>query len=134
MVFCVTMSAENMDIQMTNGFMDIRGTYSTSAYDGKYSLLDENGFPKRACAVGIQLNTLPDGYRYEWQVISGYGDETLQVQPGGDFAYMGQNGNTNLFIFKISIIDESTGIIVTSRTIRFVFIPGFVKPQVPPIG
>lgn len=132
-VSCVAMAAENMDVQMTNDLY-VCGTYGTSAYGGTFLLQDRNALPKRACVAGIQMDPLPDGYHYEWQVISGYGDEELQVQPGGNFAYFGQNGNTDVFDFKISIIDESTNIPVRSRTFSFIFIPGLEKPQVPPIG
>lgn len=121
------------DSQSVNSFT-LTGVYNTSAYDGTYTLLEENGFPKKACVAGIKMESLPEGYHYEWKILRGYGDEVLQVQPGTDFAYMGQNGNTDLFEFSISIIDESTGHPIMSRNIRFVFIEGFTKPIVPPIG
>lgn len=113
---------------------EIIGTYSTSAYDGSYRLLNENGFPKRACAVSIQLKALPEGYHYEWKVLRGSGDEMLQVQPGYDFAYFGHNGNTDCFDFSISIIDETTCHPVATRIFSFVFIENFTKPIVPPLS
>ena len=53
---------------------------------------------------------------------------------GTNFAYIGQNGHTDVFEFSISIIDETTGHPIMSRDISFVFIEGFNKPIVPPVG
>ena len=80
------------------------------------------------------MKALPYGYHYSWKILKGNGDEVLQVQPGTNFAYIGQNGYTDVFEFSISIIDESTGHPIMSRNISFVFIEGFNKPIVPPVG
>ena len=130
----MAMASNNFTSKGVDDYLEISGYYGTSAYDGYYQLLPENGFPKQACVMEIHLHELPNGYHYDWKIIKGYGDELLQVQPGTDFAYVGQNGNTDEFVFSISIIDESTGWSVTSRTISFVFITGFTKPIVPPIA
>ena len=113
---------------------DIVGTYSTSAYEGTYRLLEDNGFPKRACVVSIQLKALPEGYHYDWEVLRGNGDEQLQIQPDNNFAYFGQNGHTDCFDFSISIIDEVTGYPVATRRFSFVFIENFTKPIIPPLS
>lgn len=130
----VMVMANCNSIQHAASNMAIEGFYNTSAYDGTYRLLEDNGFPKRACVMGVHLNSLPEGYHYSWKIIKGYGDEVLQVQSGTTFAYIGQNGDTDVLELSISIIDESTGYSIMSRNIRFVFIEGFTKPIVPPIG
>ena len=133
-ISCMAMASSNFSSKGADNYLEISGYYGTSAYDGYYQLLTENGFPKQACVMEIHLNELPKGYHYNWKIIKGYGDELLQVQPETDFAYIGQNWNTDELEFSISIIDESTGWPVASRTISFVFIKGFTKPIVPPIG
>jgi len=131
-VSCVAMAATNATNEVDYSYL--RGTYTTSAYPHTYELLEENGFPQRACVMGIQMKVLPSGYHYFWKILRGNGDEVLQVQPGTNFAYVGQNGDTDVFEFSISIIDETTGFSIMSRNIRFVFIDGFTEPIVPPIG
>ena len=129
---CMAMAASIAENEVDYSYL--RGTYTTSAYPNTYELLEENGFPKRACTIGVQMKALPYGYHYSWKILKGNGDEDLQVQPGTNFAYIGQNGHTDVFEFSISIIDETTGHPIMSRDIRFVFIEGFNKPIVPPVG
>lgn len=127
MFSCVSFAVTKVNL------INIEGIYTTSAYPGTYTLLGDNYFPKKSCIVGVQLHTLPNGYHYEWEILSGESDGHIQVQPGTDFAYIDQNGNNDRLDFSISVIDESTGYPVNSREIRFVFVEGFTKPVPPPI-
>jgi len=116
--------------QSVTSFTHISGTYDTSAYSGSYPLADANPFPKRACVMRVHLDIHPDVY-YEWQVVSGYGDETLQPDPDGNAAYIGQNGNTDVFVFRIIARDKTTNHELARRDISFYFIEGFTKPNYP---
>ena len=129
---CMSMAASIADNEVDYSYL--KGSYTTSAYPNAYELLEDNGFPKIACAIGVQMKALPSGYHYSWTILRGNGDEVLRVQPETNFAYIGQNGNTDVLEISISIIDESTGHPIMSRNVSFVFIEGFVKPIVPPIG
>lgn len=131
-VSCMAMAASIAENEVDYSYL--RGTYTTSAYPNTYELLEENEFPKRACTIGVQMKALPYGYYYSWKILKGNGDEVLQVQPGTNFAYIGQNGYTDVFEISISIIDETTGHPIMSRNISFVFVEGFNKPIVPPVG
>lgn len=115
--------------QSVTSFTHISGTYDTSAYSGCYPLADAN-FPKRACVMRVHLDIHPDVY-YEWQVVSGYEDVTLQPDPDGNAAYIGQNGNTDVFVFCIIARDKTTKRELTRRNISFYFIEGFTEPNYP---
>lgn len=125
MFSCITFAASNFYI---------RGTYNTSAYDGTYSLYDEIGLPRKACVVEVKLENLPDGYHYDWSISNGNGDEDLFVFPDTKSAYIGQNGNTKFLDLSINVVDESTGYVVATKTIRLVFQEGLIKPNYPPLN
>lgn len=125
MFSCITFAAGNFNI---------RGTYNTSAYDGTYCLYDEIGFPRKACVLQVNLENLPGGYHYEWNISNGNGDEDLFVFPDTKSAYIGQNGDTKFLYLSINVVDESTGHVVAARTIRLVFQEGLIKPIYPPLN
>ena len=126
--------ASNQFTSYASNYISVVGVYRTSAYDGIYSLYDEIGFPRKACVIDVSLESLPDGYHYDWSISNGFGDEDLFVFPSTKQAYIGQNGNAKYLDLSISVVDESTGCFVATRTVRLVFQEGLIKPIYPPIN
>ena len=127
-VSCVAMAANNMRSESVNGFINIEGTYNTSAYPGNYLLLDMNYFPMKSDVVGVCLNVIPEGYHYQWLPMYGAEGVQIQVMPETRIAYISQKGKTEEFDFKVCIINESTGYPEVVRTFKFVYQKNFIGP------
>ena len=65
-----------------------------------YELLEENGFPKRACTIGVQMKALPYGYHYSWKILKGNGDEGPSSTTWEKYLQYSANGHTDVFEFS----------------------------------